>query len=876
MSTFKKICIFCFSCFIVVFAVQCKKEKKKPQLQSSWKADNPQTIPFRLRDQLYKTGNLVENPSFEEGKIFFLDSINTAFNLPGWQKVGSNVFWVKQDTASSINRDEVNTQMHAIKISREDLSFHNSSAEGIQSDYIKLIPGHYTLSFYVKLKGVRSFYKNHGNLKDVLDIRIEYFDRNKIELVTCYYDASAIPSYTNKKSTNAAFSCINDFNWGKVILDSHSKQAKGNIIPDDARYAKIFLGFRGKGNVWFDDVSLRLTKHNFTYLERITPSFDSNFTPYNLLIPQPKTLTQRAPYDIFPEKDGVRMTPAIVIPYNAPKHTRAAANMLKEKIEALYPEKPKGPQQTIPVLHNINKDKLDDYSLIFSVGKTTLFKQNTDNLPFNKIKNKNDGYIIFKPADINIIYLTGNNPTGNMYAVATISQLLDPQEKLYHHADIIDYPDFHKRPCVFSLRENDTVQLNYNISNAKFMMTHKFNFAYLDAPVNYNNILANPDKRFYKERQMLLKNLKKYGISSTGITIALPLEAMNNISINYNNNHLLYSLPEDELRKINNLKKQLQQVISPGVKEINLIPEKFDYSLVLPKNPDSINCTLTKEYNQLAYTHAILANHIYHWLNRNYPQVRLNFCTPWFCNKLIELSQGKGEAYFNTLMPCMNKNITLLWTGSESITCSMDDASIEEYKRITSTEPVLMNNLAPENIFDISTPGDLSYQQKAVSFNIIRSYDVDFPSNFHQNNTNPELIVNTNLYGELDKIKYMTIADYLWNRSEYNADLSLYKSLVKLYGKSKTRELIQFNNHYYNANMLCDNIKHKQLAALYAKIPNHINNLNESFNKIYTLFEKNTTIIKELEAKKQELINALNTLKEKQMMDNNTNNDSTN
>ncbi len=879
MNTLKKIFIFFFSCFIALVAIQCKKEKKSPQLQFTWKADNPQTIPFRLRDQLYKKGNLVGNPSFEEGKIFFLDSINTAFNLPGWQKVGTNVTWAKRDTASSLNKGEVNTGRYAIKISRNNMILHESIAEGIRSDYIKLIPGNYLLSFYVKLKNVRSFYKNYGNLKDVLDVRIEYFDKNKIKLVTSFYDADVYSSYNiHARNNNAAFSCINDFNWGKVIIDSHHRQDKGGNIPDDARYAKIFLGFRGKGNVWFDDVSLRLSKYNFSYLERINPFFDSTYTPYELIIPKPKTFIRRNTLSLYDNDSGTVIAPAIVIPYAASKKTRLAAEILKEEIEALYADTAKqsaNPRPSVPVLHNIEKEAFENYSLIFSIGKTALLSRGTDSLPFNKIKDKQDGYIIYKAADKNVIYLAGNNPTGDIYAVSTIKQLFDKNEQLYFHADIIDYPDFYKRPYVFSLPWDDDIQIKYNLSATRFMMMYKMNFSYLNCPIDYNDISANLDPRFLKEEKAFSNQIKKHDMSATGLIIHLPLIEMNDINVNYEHNNLLYSLPREELQKINNLKNKLQLLLSKEVKDVTIVPAKFDYSLVMPNRPDSLNCLLTDEYNTLAYTHAILVNHLYYWLKKYYPHVRLQFCTPWFCSKLVELSQGKGEAYFNTLMPNFNKNITLLWTGSENITTFLDDASIEEYQRMTGCMPVLFNNLADKTVKQTNNK-IYSFHQKAMFYNIFNSLDVNFPSDFYQYNQNREIIINTPFYSELDKIKYMTIADYLWNSNEYNADQSLYKSLIKLYGKSKAHELIVFNDHYYAINVLYNKIKQKKNRELYKKIPYHVNGLNKSYNKICGLFSRNEPILKELEVIKREIITAINELKEQQNIEDNSNIDSTN
>ena len=104
--------LFCVSCFE-------KKEKVVP-VQENWSSIEPLDIPLRQRTQIYETGNLVINPSFEEGKVL-LDSLRATFNIKGWKKMGDHIQWV--DTASeNYSLNEVSDGRYAIKIHREKSS----------------------------------------------------------------------------------------------------------------------------------------------------------------------------------------------------------------------------------------------------------------------------------------------------------------------------------------------------------------------------------------------------------------------------------------------------------------------------------------------------------------------------------------------------------------------------------------------------------------------------------------------------------------------------------------------------------------------------------------------------------------------------------
>ena len=66
---------------------------------AGWSASNPSSIPYEYRLQQYQKGNIVPNPSFEEGRLTD-DNPSRPFALAGWEIVGQHVAWVGRQEES--------------------------------------------------------------------------------------------------------------------------------------------------------------------------------------------------------------------------------------------------------------------------------------------------------------------------------------------------------------------------------------------------------------------------------------------------------------------------------------------------------------------------------------------------------------------------------------------------------------------------------------------------------------------------------------------------------------------------------------------------------------------------------------------------------
>ena len=101
----------------------------------------------------------------------------------------------------------------------------------------------------------------------------------------------------------------------------------------------------------------------------------------------------------------------------------------------------------------------------------------------------------------------------------------------------------------------------------------------------------------------------------------------------------------------------------------------------------------------------------------------------------------------------------------------------------------------------------------------------------------------------------MTAADYLWNRDDYNPYRSVWKALLKLYGKQNTINLIHFNDLYYQLLQLCmvmEKGKHNQKDLKSGE--DLILELNSHWNEITEKLSREIDLLNELADLKNQVI----------------------
>lgn len=435
--------IFAVIVFTVLF-LSCKRKPVDAHNQVKWISEDPLTIPYWVRQQKFDKGNLVRNCSFESGKNIVVDSAGITFRIDGWEKIGNNVQWVNADNDDGFQKDEAFDSIRAVKIIRNHSDETDELGEGIMSDYIKVIPGNYMLSLYIRLENINSALERYGiPLYDAVNIRLLCYDKNKIKISSRKYDPANKVFIDNsfKSLSSAAFWQISKLPWSWMIGKSINSPLFDGDIPADTRYVKIFLGLRGTGTMWIDLVDFRYTKSNFSTLERMQKLMDTTLLKQEILVPYPKKIIKVESLTYFKQGGKSSNLPIIVIPVDAGFETKEAAKLLKKRIEFLL-HTSGDTDKKIEVVTDIPENITKSSRIIFSVGKNNLYRRFREILPLNSIKNKNQGYFIYTSGDLsNIIFLCGNAPVGDYYAVTTAIQLFDTKKYIFHNAIISDYPD---------------------------------------------------------------------------------------------------------------------------------------------------------------------------------------------------------------------------------------------------------------------------------------------------------------------------------------------------------------------------------------------------------------------------------------------------
>jgi hypothetical protein len=161
----------------------CKFWKKDHQVDDRWVHRLPYALSYKFRKQKLDRGNLIIDYSFEQSRQVLHDTGNKSYFLKGWDKTGAEVELIDLTTDSLADKNDVFHGKKSIKIHRRITDETDRMGYGISSDYIKIIPGEYTFSCYMKMKDIVNPEIRVGKkLNDAVNIRVIYYDKNKTEI----------------------------------------------------------------------------------------------------------------------------------------------------------------------------------------------------------------------------------------------------------------------------------------------------------------------------------------------------------------------------------------------------------------------------------------------------------------------------------------------------------------------------------------------------------------------------------------------------------------------------------------------------------------------------------------------------------------------
>jgi hypothetical protein len=790
-----------FISLLCVTLSSCKKEHEK----DSWTSADPLSIPLKTRQAEYAKGNLVANPSFEQADIGKNDSMIRDFSLSHWQVIGQDVQLVDVTRSKIYDSTEAYQGTHAIKIVRteEGVKEIDNPSEGVLSDFIKVIPANYNFYFDIRLdRIIPDAYPSRmqSRIGKGIDIRLEFYDKNKKKL-----DPGMYFEYVNKKVDNSfkgfAFSndfFINKFNWARVRGRTWAYPFSEGDLPDGCRYIKIFLGLKCSGTMWIDNIDFRLSKWNFTPMERMDSMFRKKYNLTELMIPRPKAVANLHYIDLKDKR--------IDLVYGGPQspETTVTFALLQKRFaragdSVKVTGKPASGTNGLQII------------LMRKTPGSTLFDS-----AFQAIANKDQGYFIRREG--NKIYLGANQPKGFFYAASSLCQLIDEQNAVLDYADITDYPDFTGRSSVLMNFQNKWTLQQHKLSDSAITAALRTRDKNLERQVNdidfyafykintFYSLYFSLSQRWWDPGHFYDTFFRKIDgrCSRYGdmLHTAVQINPYYHIAMEQQEDTL-----SDSLRRLfshgtadgfEKIKAALTPALDAGAKTVMVCADDYVPHAGIMRGDYVLFTKSDKaQFTNLAAAQDYMLNKLKRWLDQKYGDIRLEFVPPAYNNVFIDYGRGSAETYFRDLSRHLDSSVVLVWTGNTIRSLSYDLAGIRRATGIYNRKPMIWDNSPYARSLESKNGGyPMNYPGKSVLCDLFEPFDIQYPKNFPAY-VDSRYYSNLGGFGEINKIKYMTFADFAWNARDYNPDFSLFKALLQYVGRKNAELLLKFNDAYF-------------------------------------------------------------------------------
>ncbi|MBN9352006.1 MAG: beta-N-acetylglucosaminidase domain-containing protein [Chitinophagaceae bacterium] len=766
-------------------------------------------VSLKIRQDFFDRGNLIKNNSFELATVKGNDSVIHNFSLLNWTVIGKNV-QLTDITRRSSNDSEAYSGIHAIKIvrSKEDVKEIDNESEGVLTDFIEVIPGNFDFYFDIRLENIiPSPYpeRYHSRIDKGIDIHLQFYDKNKKPINPGYYF-----EYVNKKVDNSfkgfAFSnffYIDKFGWARVKARTWNYPYSEGDLPGNCKYVKIFAGLKSSGTMWIDNLDFRLSKWSFTPMERMDSFFQKKYTLSQLLIPAPRLMANQQTVDLKNKK--------VSLVYDGKQfpEMNAAITLLRERFFNIYHDSVRVEKTEKGAA---NSKKLQIIFLDQANKASTEFAQS-----YHSIAGKDQGYFMLKKA--NKIYIGANKPTGYFYAASSLCQLINYENKTLDYVDITDYPDFTGRSTVlmgfqnkWEMQQNKKLSdsalnqrilernknLDRQLKDIDFYVFYKINLL-------YDNYFLN-SKRWWMPGEFYNTYYSKIGDKCAQygeiMNTAVQVNPYYHIEMEQRVDTLTDSLKnifshgtDDGFQKVLNV---LKPALEAGAKTVMVCADDYIPHLGSQRGEYILfSKSDISEFTNLASAQYYLLNKLNRWLKEHYGDIRLEFVPPQYNNLFVDYTRGTAESYFHDLMEHLDPDIVIVWTGNTIRSLSYDAADIFRFTELIQKKPMVWDNSPYARMVESKNGGyPINYPEKSVLCNLFEPFDIQYPENF-PSYIDDHYYSNLGGFGEINKIKYLTFADFSWNTNDYNPDFSLYKALVHYVGKTNAGLLLKFNDAYY-------------------------------------------------------------------------------
>lgn len=777
-----------FKLFLPIFVLvsivaisSCRHDDTVTENELTWQSDNPFLIPFEVRMEQYNRGNMAVNGSFEEGRVF-TEVDKQSFDIQYWNKSGDNLQWVKEtnDSIAQLSVAHGRAAIHFVNNKRDEYKVEENS---IISDFIRVLPGNYSLDFMLKVNYLHANKSRLGlPLGDAFSVKLRFYDKNKIEMFPRgYFSSRNIYIDDSDKLVHlSGLDKIENLPWVKVYARSANYPYFDGDIPEDVKYVRIQFSLKSYGDVLIDDVNFRFSKWNFTPYERLRAYFNTSLTPYDLLVPTPQKISNKKAYRYLHKNPDMSSGIALVGDYSILNSLSSQLKNFKQELISLQEDLPNG---TVEV-SILNKNKLNEHknSVIIYL----------DNSAADSLAN-NQSYNITYVDSTNLKFtLQASGINGFVYGLQTLLQLFDKTDYIVHAAQIYDFPDYKERSFVFDdIACDDCV--NNIVDNLNYYHKLRYNHVYKSYD---SSIIETGYMMDFKYIDEIHEQSRQYGMH---------LGVMVNPYVSFGFHNFTAHIPDEQLNRFSHktftekLLSDLYKFKQIGIEHLVLafddfIPNSDDYyySYLLFSDTDR------DEFLTLADAQSYVVNEVYNWKKYNYPNLYMEMIPSYYSNLQVNESAGHGELYYYSLSQEIPADVQMFWTGPTIRSLKIDQVDVLRLETSINRKPILWDNSLYARTIEAKDGGYISnYPGKIQLCGLFEPFDIDIAPGIESKFENSKVLFNGPSNSELFKIKLATAADYSWNSKAYDPEFSLWKVLVNSLGKENAIELIRFNDTYF-------------------------------------------------------------------------------
>jgi hypothetical protein len=499
------------------------------------------------------------------------------------------------------------------------------------------------------------------------------------------------------------------------------------------------------------------------------------------------------------------------------------------------------------LLSGFNPDELEEKGLIFSLGNNSLSNQFVDQLSFDELQNLEQAYFIERLQQFdNVIFVGYSDLEGLQHALHTLEQLFDLNENLYHHYDIIDYPDYQRRGAVIP-----TVPEEYDPGDFEKAFRALNQFGINTWVYEPGTVEPGSDKLFSSLQDWSGINVK--GEMFPYVRKGISLEKLK-----------IPDFPSDfresEEKELSLYKNQILESADELYSSIQRLNSSNTDLMIFSDRTlwESMNFSSTGAFllNNQNFNKFMFYRNLFSKALSDYDLDKLPE------SYLIPFYQGlsrKENLYYDIYSDAIADSMvnqwftTVLWSGAvknASLIDPMDLYGIKGTPDISLLDYSLSYQTGSKyfgNFYSL-------YPGKALTGVLFKPYNTRItgvdPEDF-----NSEVLLKINDFSEGTRIRLSTAADYFWNTSAYDPAISLWKTLIYYFGKEVAIELVVFNDLYFKLLSISLNMELNGYSQKHEKQASElIIELNSNWDNIQSMLADNISFLNDLSDLKNSII----------------------